>query len=298
MSFKIDKQTLNDLAIFTTGRAQSVYEIFNRTHTRGGGRLLEDMFRYPLSEAEAIASRSEAIGYYMQSGETFPFRGGIFDAIEFYLGNTDTRSQLMQENNTLGRKVKNLVGSDTDYTWIHNGIVGCLEMLNTLEDFLKNISRYMEHPPMAEYVLNTRRPVPDIMAKFEKENRGVDKVQGLFVSVEDRDRALADMRDVRDVSVTGALEKNIEVNAAGVNKGTALKILGELLHIRPEDIMAFGDASNDLAMIQAVGTGVAMENGIEEVKQAADHVAPPNDADGVARFIEAYVLNEGGRVIC
>lgn len=166
------------------------------------------------------------------------------------------------------------------------------------EDFLKNISRYMEHPPMAEYVLNTRRPVPDIMAKFEKENRGVDKVQGLFVSVEDRDRALADMRDVRDVSVTGALEKNIEVNAAGVNKGTALKILGELLHIRPEDIMAFGDASNDLAMIQAVGTGVAMENGIEEVKRAADHVAPPNDADGVARFIEAYVLNEGGRVIC
>lgn len=166
------------------------------------------------------------------------------------------------------------------------------------EDFLKNISRYMEHPPMAEYVLNTRRPVPDIMAKFEKENRGVDKVQGLFVSVEDRDRALADMRDVRDVSVTGALEKNIEVNAAGVNKGTALKVLGELLHIRPEDIMAFGDASNDLAMIQAVGTGVAMENGIEEVKQAADHVAPPNDADGVARFIEAYVLNEGGRVIC
>lgn len=166
------------------------------------------------------------------------------------------------------------------------------------EDFLKNISRYMEHPPMAEYVLNTRRPVPDIMAKFEKENRGVDKVQGLFVSVEDRDRALADMRDVRDVSVTGALEKNIEVNAAGVNKGTALKILGELLHIRPEDIMAFGDASNDLAMIQAVGTGVAMENGIEEVKGAADHVAPPNDADGVARFIEAYVLNEGGRVIC
>lgn len=166
------------------------------------------------------------------------------------------------------------------------------------EDFLKNISRYMEHLPMAEYVLNTRRPVPDIMAKFEKENRGVDKVQGLFVSVEDRDRALADMRDVRDVSVTGALEKNIEVNAAGVNKGTALKILGELLHIRPEDIMAFGDASNDLAMIQAVGTGVAMENGIEEVKRAADHVAPPNDADGVARFIEAYVLNEGGRVIC
>ena len=75
MSFKIDKQTLNDLAIFTTGRTQSVYEIFNRTHTRGGGRLLEEMFRYPLSDVDAITNRSEAIGYYMRSGEVFPFRG-------------------------------------------------------------------------------------------------------------------------------------------------------------------------------------------------------------------------------
>lgn len=48
MSFKIDKQTLTDLAIFSSGRSQSVYEIFNRTHTRGGGRLLEEMFQYPL----------------------------------------------------------------------------------------------------------------------------------------------------------------------------------------------------------------------------------------------------------
>ena len=137
MSFKIDKQTLNDLAVFSSGRSKSVYEIFNRTHTRGGGRLLEEMFQYPLSEVEAITSRSEAIRHYMNSEMVFPFRGAIFDAIEFYLGNTDTRSQLMAQDNTLGRKVKNLVGSDTDYTWIHNGIVGCLELLNTVDDFLK-----------------------------------------------------------------------------------------------------------------------------------------------------------------
>lgn len=137
MSFKIDKQTLNDLAIFGTGRSLSVYEIFNRTRTRGGGRLLEEMFMYPLSTIEEINSRGEIIGYYMRSGGEFPFPGAIFDAIEFYLDNTDTRSQLTMEDNTLGRKVKNLMGADTEYTWIHNGIVGCLEMLNTLEEFLK-----------------------------------------------------------------------------------------------------------------------------------------------------------------
>ena len=136
MSFKIDKQTLTDLAIFGTGKNQSVYEIFNRTHSRGGARLLEEMFQYPLSEIDAIESRSKAIAYYMDSRMSFPFRGAIFDAIEFYLNNTDSRTQLMAQDNTLGRKVKNIMGSDTDYTWIHNGIVGCLEMLNTLNDFL------------------------------------------------------------------------------------------------------------------------------------------------------------------
>ena len=63
MSFKIDKQTLNDLAIFGTGRSQSIYEIFNRTRTRGGGRLLEEMFQYPLSTLEEINSRGEIIGH-------------------------------------------------------------------------------------------------------------------------------------------------------------------------------------------------------------------------------------------
>ena len=68
MSFKIDKQTLTDLAVFGTGKSQSVYEIFNRTHTRGGARLLEEMFQYPLSDMESILNRSEAIRHYMSHG--------------------------------------------------------------------------------------------------------------------------------------------------------------------------------------------------------------------------------------
>ena len=45
---------------------------------------------------------------------------------------------LLVQDNTLGRKMKNMMGSDTDYTWIHNGIMGCLEMLNVLDDFLSS----------------------------------------------------------------------------------------------------------------------------------------------------------------
>ena len=54
MSFKIDKQTLDDLAIFGNNRTKSVYDIFNRTRTRGGAKILEEMFLYPLSDADQI----------------------------------------------------------------------------------------------------------------------------------------------------------------------------------------------------------------------------------------------------
>lgn len=137
MVFQIDTQTLNDLVVFGTGRTKSIYEIFNRVKTRGGAKLLEEMFRYPLAEEEAIRKRVNMIRYYGEHKTDFPFRGSIFDAIEFYLDNTDSRSQLMMQDNTLERKMKSLIATDAEFSWIHGGIMGCLELFNTLEDFLR-----------------------------------------------------------------------------------------------------------------------------------------------------------------
>ena len=109
MSFKTDKHTLTDLAIFAAEGKQSVYEIFNHTQTRGGSRILEDIFQYPLSDKDEISRRSEAIRHYQKKGIGFPFRPAIFDTIEFYLGNTDSRSQLSIEDNTWERKVKKVI---------------------------------------------------------------------------------------------------------------------------------------------------------------------------------------------
>ena len=58
-----------------------------------------------------------------------------------------------------------------------------------------------------------------------------------------------------------------------------------------EEIMAFGDGNNDLKMLKEVGTGVAMENAIPSLKEAADYVTLSNDEEGVAKFIEKYVLD-------
>lgn len=159
------------------------------------------------------------------------------------------------------------------------------------EEMLKNIHRYIEPGAMADYMVATRRPVPDVHAKFVETNRPVDKVQGIFASLADKNEALKELEKITDIEITGALSQNVEVNAKDVDKGNALLRLGQILGIPREEIMAFGDGTNDRKMLEKVGTGVAMSNGTEEVKAAADYITVSNDEEGVARFIEQYVLD-------
>ena len=125
----------------------------------------------------------------------------------------------------------------------------------------------------------------------------MDKVQALFADMEERERAWKELDRLGELALSGSLGYNIEINAAGVNKGTGLIRLGELLGIRREEIMACGDGDNDAAMLREAGFGVAMSNAEEQVKEAADYITGSNEEDGAARAIEKFVL-EGGKGIC
>ena len=63
-----------------------------------------------------------------------------------------------------------------------------------------------------------------------------------------------------------------------------------MLGIRREEIMACGDGDNDIVMLKEAGFGVAMANGEEQVKEAADYITLSNEEDGVADVIEKFVL--------
>jgi Cof subfamily protein (haloacid dehalogenase superfamily) len=73
-------------------------------------------------------------------------------------------------------------------------------------------------------------------------------------------------------------------------KSKAVSKLARLWGISPKDIVAFGDELNDVDLLAYAGTGVAMGNGLDEVKAAADYICDTNDNDGAARWLEAHVL--------
>jgi hydroxymethylpyrimidine pyrophosphatase-like HAD family hydrolase len=81
---------------------------------------------------------------------------------------------------------------------------------------------------------------------------------------------------------TWTIDHLMEISAAGVTKGGALSDLCRRLGVTPEEVVAFGDMPNDLAMLTWAGTSYAVANGHESVLAAADHVAPRNSDDGVA----------------
>jgi HAD superfamily hydrolase (TIGR01484 family) len=81
---------------------------------------------------------------------------------------------------------------------------------------------------------------------------------------------------------TWTIDRLMEISAAGVTKGGALAALCERLGVAAEDVVAFGDMPNDVAMLTWAGSSYAVANAHESVLAAADHVAPGNDEDGVA----------------
>ena len=78
----------------------------------------------------------------------------------------------------------------------------------------------------------------------------------------------------------------VEVMAQGVTKATGLARLCTHLGIDRFDVVAFGDALNDVEMLRWAGHGVAMAHAEPVVQEAADETAATNDEDGVARVIE------------
>jgi Cof subfamily protein (haloacid dehalogenase superfamily) len=92
------------------------------------------------------------------------------------------------------------------------------------------------------------------------------------------------------VSVIRSDADLIQVMNNGADKGVALRRVAGHYGVSPQQVMAIGDAVNDVPMLEAAGVAVAMDNAHPAVKAAADWVAPSNNDHGVHAALERYGL--------
>lgn len=137
------------------------------------------------------------------------------------------------------------------------------------------------------YLTTTRAPFDDVRSFITAHRNTIDSM-GL---------SLADMvlkkqlwqrleHEIEGIYVTSSVPRLLEVADARAGKGPAVAAILERLDLDATGLVAFGDADNDLGMIELAGMGVCMENGEAHLKAAADFIAPRHDQDGVAIVLE------------
>lgn len=80
-----------------------------------------------------------------------------------------------------------------------------------------------------------------------------------------------------------------EFTNPGVSKEAALAVLMGWHGWSLDELLVFGDEENDIGMLKAAGVGVAMANGCDAARSAADFVTHGNDENGIGAFIDRYL---------
>ena len=124
-------------------------------------------------------------------------------------------------------------------------------------------------------------PYPRIDARFYKEQQ----VYQTLIFVEEKDEhlyreAFPHVQFIRWHRYSCDILPEAGSKARGIKK--VLEHVGKTM----DDAVAFGDGLNDIEMLEAVGMGVAMANGHEKVKAAADVIAPHVDEDGIYKVMK------------
>lgn len=124
-----------------------------------------------------------------------------------------------------------------------------------------------------------------------------DEILKVVITDDDPERINALRQDISrlNVEISSSVvynnQYNIEVMDKGVTKGNAVNVLAQMYKIDRSEIICIGDSENDIPMIEYAGLGVAMENGTDDAKKAADFITLSNENNGVAYVIEKFIIN-------
>jgi hydroxymethylpyrimidine pyrophosphatase-like HAD family hydrolase len=92
------------------------------------------------------------------------------------------------------------------------------------------------------------------------------------------------LRGTSGVKIAVSWERAVDVIPVSSGKGTSIAKILRYFNLEPAQAMAFGDSYNDIDMLQAVGTGVAMGNSAARIKEIADDVCGSVSEDGIYHY--------------
>jgi Cof subfamily protein (haloacid dehalogenase superfamily) len=152
-----------------------------------------------------------------------------------------------------------------------------------------------DHPLVDSLHITYYEPKAEIMPSIEDLLAGIDVQKLLFLDtvegISEKIRPYWSKATRRkNASVVQALPDMLEIVPLGTSKGNGIRVLLEHLGVTANEVMAIGDGENDVEMLELAGMGIALGNGSEKAKAAANLIGLTNDQNGVADAIYRYAL--------
>lgn len=262
------------------------------------GTLLDDRFELPEKNREAILSVLDiGINVALVSGRPYCITRYFAECISDRVYPIGTNGTYFR-NGTMryGKKLeRNEIKEILDTVEKHD-----LTIQFKGTDFMTS-NRHVE-PDHQYRLINSRVTEDRQMRIYETADRETIlnlSEEGIFKSIcfnRDTDKKDAVIKAKKELQASNRFEvvsshvQNFEVMKKGTSKGKAVEVLGSLLGISRNEIMAIGDNENDLSMFNAAGLRIAMGNASEELKQSSDHIVGTNVEAGVAEAIRNYCI--------
>ena len=139
MNFGIDKQTLEELNLLGKFKQGSVYHLFNHVKTRGGEKLLDDMFRSPLTHENEINTRSSIFHFFQQAQLVFPFDVQQVNLMREFLDTSANSKAAMVLLSTYMKKWLSGLTRDERYKKSIQGLQAVIITLNKCHSFAESV---------------------------------------------------------------------------------------------------------------------------------------------------------------
>ena len=177
-----------------------------------------------------------------------------------------------------------------------------LELVNFFEEknihlqtYSDDILRYPKKNKFTEAYESTQKVSGEAVDwdDLKKYTSNVYKVLGIFESETDNAKITRELQEKfgDKIDITKSAPIFAEIINKGVSKASATKILAQKYGFDKSEVAAIGDADNDLPMLLAAETSIAMGNATDEVKKSCKFITSNCEDDGWAEAVYKYILN-------
>jgi len=149
--------------------------------------------------------------------------------------------------------------------------------------------------PDGAYVPREMRTVqfkPTVVASLEPYIGKAGKIVGSSTNFDRLRQCEAAVQQMVGQAATARRSQNyyLDITPPGLDKGSAVRSLARMMNVPLQEVAVLGDMANDLPMFAIAGLSIAMGNGSDEVKSAADAITDTCDDDGFAKAVAQFIL--------